>query len=100
MAAGKKIIATDMELPNDILRRVSKASRNRFDARKLDAIEPRLRKDVEAIVLLQSGLVNKKLFKDFPNVKLLQSMSAGVDFIDFNSVPRGVTVCSNVGAVP
>lgn len=98
MAAGKKIVGTDMEIPQDIVKQVSKVSRAGFEVRKLQAIDARRRGDVEALVLLASGLVNKKLFEDFPNVKLLQSMSAGVDFIDFTSIPDDVTICSNGGA--
>jgi phosphoglycerate dehydrogenase-like enzyme len=98
MVAGKKIIATDMDIPQDMVRRVSKSSRAGFEVRKLQTIEARRRKDVEVLLLLNNGLVGKKLFEDFPNVKLLQSMSAGVDFIDFSSIPRDVNLCSNAGA--
>jgi phosphoglycerate dehydrogenase-like enzyme len=98
MVAGKRIIATDMEIPQDIIRQVSKASRTHYEVRNLQDIEPDRRKDVEVLFLGRSGLVNTKLFEDFPNVKLLQSMSAGVDSVDFSSIPRSVTMCSNSGA--
>ncbi len=32
------------------------------------------------------------------NVKLLQTLSAGVDYIRFSSIPETITVCSNAGA--
>ncbi|MCL4420946.1 MAG: 2-hydroxyacid dehydrogenase [Candidatus Thermoplasmatota archaeon] len=32
-----------------------------------------------------------------PNLKLVQTLSAGVDHFDFSTLPKGVTVCSNAG---
>jgi phosphoglycerate dehydrogenase-like enzyme len=98
VAAGKKIIATDMDVPKDISRQVSRASGGAFEVRKLGEVGPQRAGDVEVIVLLRNNLVSKKLFKDYPNVKILQAMSAGVDFMDFSSIPRSVTLCSNAGA--
>ena len=42
--------------------------------------------------------MTKGLFESLPNLKVLQSMSAGVDFIDFSAIPPEVVVCSNAGA--
>jgi len=98
MVARKRIIATDMEIPRDMIEQVSKASGGRFEVRKLEKIGAHQRTEVEVLVLVGSGRVNKKLFKDFPKAKLLQSMSAGVDFIDISSIPSRVTLCSNAGA--
>ncbi len=32
------------------------------------------------------------------NIRLLQTLSAGVDYLRFASIPEGITVCSNAGA--
>jgi len=98
MVTRKRIIATDMSIPRDIVRQVSKVSNGSFEAVELQSIELPRKKDVEVLILHDSKLVSKKLFEEFPNVKLFQSISAGVDFIDFTVIPAGVTVCSNAGA--
>lgn len=37
-------------------------------------------------------------FEILPELKMIQTISAGVDHIDFSSVPKSVLVCSNAGA--
>ncbi|MCW6168464.1 MAG: 2-hydroxyacid dehydrogenase [Thermoplasmatales archaeon] len=37
-------------------------------------------------------------FVPTPNLRLVQTLSAGVDHFDFSILPKGVTVCSNAGA--
>jgi phosphoglycerate dehydrogenase-like enzyme len=98
MATRKKFIATEMKIPRRVTAQVSKASHGTFEVRGLQSIQASRRDDVEVLVLGDSKLVTRKLFEDFRNTKLLQSVSAGVDFIDFNAIPSQVTVCSNAGA--
>lgn len=98
MAVVKKVIATDMDIVRGLAGQVREVSDRGFEIRKLEAIGPTQRDNVEVLLIRGSGLVNARLFKTFPNVKLLQSMSAGVDFINITSIPRKVTLCSNAGA--
>ena len=99
MAEGRKIIATDMEIVPALARDVSEVSTLGFQVVNMASVKSEeRRKDVEVLLLRKSGLVNEKLFKDFPRVRLLQSMSAGVDFINISSIPERVTLCSNAGA--
>jgi phosphoglycerate dehydrogenase-like enzyme len=98
VADRKKIVATDMIIPDGLVRRVADAGNGRCVVRPIDKLNDTEKKDVEVLVLLSSALVTGGLFREMPNVKLLQSMSAGVDFIDFAAIPTRVTLCSNAGA--
>jgi phosphoglycerate dehydrogenase-like enzyme len=98
MTTRRKIIATDMEIAQELGGPVREFGRRGFEIRKLDAIEKGERGDVEVLLIRSSGLVNPSLFETFPKAKLLQSMSAGVDFINIASIPQSVTLCSNAGA--
>jgi phosphoglycerate dehydrogenase-like enzyme len=96
MTATRTVI-TDMDIPGPLVKQVARASHGVFQVRKLDLKKGR-QEDVEVVVVTHSNLLTKKFFEDFPNVKLIQSVSAGVDFIDFDSVPAQAVVCSNAGA--
>src|SRR3984957_9435694 len=98
VAERKKIVATDMMIPEDLVRRVAGAGNGRYDVRPIGQLTDAEKEDVEVLVLLSGGMVTGKLFQEMPNVKLLQAMSAGVDFIDIASIPSQVTLCSNAGA--
>lgn len=98
MADRRRIIATDMEMAPALADEVTAASKKGFEVARLEAVTDDRRRDVEVLLIRSSGLIGKKLFNDFPNVKLLQSMSAGVDFINISSIPRDVVLCSNAGA--
>jgi len=98
VAERKKIVATDMVIPEDLTRRVADAAGGRYTVRLLDQLTDAEKEDVEVLVLLRNGMVTGKLFQEMPNVRLLQSMSAGVDFIDLASIPPQVALCSNAGA--
>jgi phosphoglycerate dehydrogenase-like enzyme len=98
VAERKKIIATDMIIPEDLARRVVGAGDGRYDVRPIGQLTDAEKEDVEVLVLLSGGMVTGKLFQEMPNVKLLQAMSAGVDFIDIAAIPPQVTLCSNAGA--
>lgn len=54
---------------------------------------------VEVILHLQGRrwLTEEKV-KEFPNLRLIQTISAGLDHIDFELLRPGVIVCGNVGA--
>ena len=56
-------------------------------------------KDVEAIISFIPKLktMNSYISK-LPKLKLIQTLSAGVDLLDFNQIPDNITVCSNAGA--
>ena len=56
-------------------------------------------KDVEAIISFIPKLktMNSYISK-LPKLKLIQTLSAGVDLLDFKQIPDNITVCSNAGA--
>jgi|AADL01.1.fsa_nt_gi glycerate dehydrogenase len=55
--------------------------------------------DVEALLSFIPKLrtMNSYISK-LPKLKLIQTLSAGVDLLDFNQIPDNITVCSNAGA--
>lgn len=57
------------------------------------------RSDVEALLSFIPKLrtMNSYISK-LPKLKLIQTLSAGVDLLDFNQIPDNITVCSNAGA--
>jgi phosphoglycerate dehydrogenase-like enzyme len=98
VAERKRIVATDMAIPEDLARRTAAAGNGGYVVRPIAQLTDAEKKEVEVLVLFRSGMVTAELFQEMPNVKLLQSMSAGVDFIDFAAIPPRVTLCSNAGA--
>ena len=98
MPERKKVVATDVEVSDDLAKRVDAAGSGRYALKQLDKLSDNEKKEVEILVLQSSPLVTRALFEDLPNLKVLQSMSAGVDFIDFSAIPPRVVVCSNAGA--
>ncbi|AOL16349.1 3-phosphoglycerate dehydrogenase [Sulfolobus sp. A20] len=50
------------------------------------------------ILLTWPSRVNKDLISKMPNIKVIQTFSAGVDDLDFSILPQNVKVFSNAGA--
>ena len=98
MAERKKIVATDMDVPDDLAKKVDGAGKGRYALKQLDKLNDQEKREVEVLILESSPRVTRGLFEGLPNLKVLQSMSAGVDFIDFSSIPPQVVVSSNAGA--
>jgi phosphoglycerate dehydrogenase-like enzyme len=97
MTDRRKIIATDMDV-TQLVTSVSHATRGRYELVRLQKIDARRKEDVKALLLYKGSLVNEQLFKDLPNLRMIQTITAGVDTINFDSIPETVTVCSNAGA--
>ncbi|MDA4112793.1 MAG: 2-hydroxyacid dehydrogenase [Thaumarchaeota archaeon] len=98
MAERKRIVATDMAIPDDLARKTADAGNGGYVVRPIAQLTDAEKKEVVVLVLLKNRMVTPELFQEMPNVKLLQSISAGVDFIDVASIPPQVTLCSNAGA--
>jgi len=95
----KRIVATDLPITESLARRVAGAGGGEWVVRAIDELDgSEKREGVEVVVLLDGGRVTDALFREMPRVRLLQSMSAGVDFIDISAIPPTVALCSNGGA--
>lgn len=97
--AETRLIGTDTDVVPALADAVAAINQSGFEI--LNLTDPRIRQrrgQVEVLLIRSSDLIGQDLFKDFHNVKLLQSMSAGVDFIHVESIPASVTLCSNAGA--
>jgi phosphoglycerate dehydrogenase-like enzyme len=94
-----KIIATNFDLSSQAKKKLEKEVEGEYVLRDLEEITPNEYGDVEVILLNRrwKSFTDEGLTK-MPNLKLIQTMSAGVDHLDFQMVPERVTVCGNVGA--
>jgi len=55
----------------------------------------------DAAVLFFGGTpswLSKEILAKMPNLKLIQTISAGVDYVKFENIPEKILVCGNVGA--
>ena len=50
------------------------------------------------VLMAWPSRVSRELLGKMRSLEMVQAMSAGVDGLDFESLPAGVTVCSNAGA--
>jgi phosphoglycerate dehydrogenase-like enzyme len=98
VSTRKRIIATDAAPVPALASSVSEVQAKDFELRNLTTLGTEDRGAVEVLLIEKSSLINEHLFEDFPNARILQSMSAGVDFINISSIPTNVILCSNAGA--
>jgi len=61
-------------------------------------IPEEIRSRVEILVAADTKWLNKLSFKGMNNLRLVQTFSAGIDALDFETIPKDVIVCGNVGA--
>ncbi len=55
--------------------------------------------DIEVVLTFVPALKNiGSYINRLPNLKFIQTLSAGVDLIDFSQIPENIMVCSNAGA--
>jgi phosphoglycerate dehydrogenase-like enzyme len=66
--------------------------------REEDHLSEEIASHVNILLLSKGKWLDKSRVKSMPNLRLVQTMSAGVDSIDFNGIPEQVIVCGNVGA--
>ena len=87
-----------MDVPDDLIKSVESAGQGRYIVRNLVKVADTSKPDVEVVVIGRNSLITKEFFDEMPNIKLVQTISAGVDSIDFSILPNNVVLCSNAGA--
>jgi phosphoglycerate dehydrogenase-like enzyme len=98
--AGKeRIIASNADIPRDIWAEFSKSVRSRFHAMLWSDLPFSEYGSVEVLLLGSPGTVmTKENLEQMKNLRLIQTISAGVNHLDFSLIPPKVKVCGNVGA--
>ena len=77
----------------------AKAETKGYALRSENSLKDFERASVEVILHLQGRRwLSEERVKEFPNLKLIQTISAGLDHINFELLKPGVIVCGNVGA--
>ena len=95
-----KIIISNIELSESAKKRLEAESRNRgYELRSEQEISSSEKNQVE-VLLHQRGekWLSKDKIRELPNLRFVQTFSAGVEHIDFEVIPPSVIVCGNVGA--
>lgn len=96
----RKLIATNLELTSALERRLNAIcpdyvlkSQNVLGAKDLGQVEIIL---IDIMGANGKGLIAK--VSDMPRLKMIQSLRAGADSVDFSSIPQEIIYCGNIGA--
>ncbi len=52
------------------------------------------------VLLLSGGWLTEDRIRQLKNLRIIQSLSAGVDHLNFGIIPEKVVVCANAGLLP
>ena len=99
----KKIILTNCILSREDLRKLKEGMKDRYQTKSMDKIKNSEFKYVDSILVgpMQGGageFLSRKMFERMPNLRFIQCVFAGVDWMDFEQIPEHVKVSGNVGA--
>lgn len=97
----QKIIVTNCELSTTLKRRLRNEVGQDYLLKNYEAIKPDELGRVEIMLVDIVGPNGKELIAnaaDMPKLRLIQSLRAGADSVNFSSVPRDVVFCGNIGA--
>jgi glycerate dehydrogenase len=90
------VILTNADLGKEIKDELEEGGR--CLVKKIAQATPDDYRDAEVLLLERPGLwLSPDKVARMPRLRLLQSISAGLDDIDFHSIPQSVAVCGNVG---
>lgn len=95
-----KIVLSNIELSESATKRLKDSlQKHGYEIRTEQELSQGEKEHVE-ILLHQRGerWLTKEKIGELPHLKLVQTFSAGVDHINFEVLPDGITVCGNVGA--
>jgi phosphoglycerate dehydrogenase-like enzyme len=93
-----RIIFTTTPLSSILRSRLQQSSSNAYEILEGDPISDDVASNVEVLLVSDTKWLNNVKFERMTNLHLVQTLSAGVDAIDFKVIPREVLVCGNVGA--
>lgn len=96
----QKIIATNLDLTPTLKRQLDAIAPDYF-LKSQDAINAKDLGRVEIILVDVMGANGKELVAKaaaMPRLRLIQSLRAGADSVDFSLIPQDVVYCGNVGA--
>jgi phosphoglycerate dehydrogenase-like enzyme len=93
-----RIIFTTTPLSSILRSRLQQSSSNAYEILEGDPISDDVASNVEVLLVSDTKWLNNVKFERMTKLHLVQTLSAGVDAIDFKVIPREVLVCGNVGA--
>ena len=85
-------------LSSTLRSRLQLSSSNTIEIVEGDELPDEVASNVEILLVSDTKWLNEIKFERMKNLRLVQTLSAGVDVIDFEVIPREVLVCGNVGA--
>jgi phosphoglycerate dehydrogenase-like enzyme len=96
----KRVILTDYDLPEKARKVLLLGLGRKFEICNFADFHKELSDLVEIVLLAspRSGLLSRENLSLFKNLRMIQTLSAGVDYLNFEAIPRRVVVCGNVGA--
>ena len=100
----KKIILTTFELPTEARERLSQVSGATYDVFPSSRLSSKSDYSRVEIILVDTARANQldvlkpDSLRRFSNLKLVQSIRAGLDVLDFEKIPASVVVCGNIRA--
>ena len=96
----EKIIVTNCELSAGSKSRLEKAVGQGYTLRNQD-LKPDDYRRVEIMLVDIVGADGRELISkaaSMPRLKLIQSLRAGADSVNFDAIPKEVAYCGNIGA--
>jgi len=94
----KRIIFSTTPLSSALGSRLQKSANDTLEILEGNELSQEIARDVEVLLVSDTKWLNKVNFEQMKNLRLVQTLSAGVDTIDFEKIPREILVCGNVGA--
>jgi phosphoglycerate dehydrogenase-like enzyme len=93
-----RIIFSTAPLSSTLRSRLQQSSGDEIEILEGDQIPDEAASDVDVLVVSDTKWLNKVKFERLTNLHLVQTLSAGIDAIDFEVIPQEVLICGNVGA--
>jgi phosphoglycerate dehydrogenase-like enzyme len=94
----KKIIFSTTALSDHFRSKLLSISHSAYDIIDAKELSPTVAPNVEILLLSDNKWVNDSNAKQMTGLRFIQTLSTGVDSLDFGVIPQDVLVCGNVGA--
>ena len=98
-----KIILANFPLTRGERKKLKNETDNKYSIKTIDEIENSELKYVESMLVDPQQknpreFLSQKMFRQMPDLKFIQCVFAGVDWMNFEQIPENVVVSGNVGA--
>jgi phosphoglycerate dehydrogenase-like enzyme len=93
-----RIIFSTTALQSTLRSRLLRVSNDTCEIFESDQFSDTVPSNVEILLVSDTKWLKKVKFDGMSKLRLIQTLSAGIDSIEFEHIPREVLVCGNVGA--